>query len=186
MGQHVVRAVRAGEWRKVRELRLAALEDPAAPIAFLETVQQAAELPEASWRARTERGAGGTAARQFIAETADGAWVGSVTLLVEEAGGVDYFGNEVRQPQAQAVGVYVRPEHRGTGLAEELFRAALDWAWALEDPRLERVRLFVHERNGRAEALYRKAGFIRTGVAVPMVGDPAAKEYELAVGRPSR
>src|SRR4051794_16762229 len=40
---YVIRAVRAGEWRLAKELRLAALQDPAAPVAFLETYEQALE-----------------------------------------------------------------------------------------------------------------------------------------------
>jgi RimJ/RimL family protein N-acetyltransferase len=82
--------------------------------------------------------------------------------------------------QTHVVGVFVRPEARGTGLAEELFRAALEWSWSLAEPRVERVRLFVHEDNARAEALYGKVGFKRTGVSVPVPGDATHRENELA------
>jgi RimJ/RimL family protein N-acetyltransferase len=85
--------------------------------------------------------------------------------------------------QVHVVGVFVRPEARGTGVAEELFRAALEWSWALTEPRVDRVRLFVHERNGRAGALYAKAGFVRSGVTMAMPGDPSAKEYEMVAVR---
>ncbi|MFG2294192.1 GNAT family N-acetyltransferase [Streptomyces sp. NPDC048603] len=184
MGQHVIRAVRADEWQKIKDLRIAALEDPAAPIAFLETVEQAAEKPDSFWQDRAAGASHGRSARQFVAEAEDGSWDGSVVMLVEEAGEADYFGEVMDRHQGHLVGVYVRPEHRGNGLAGALFEAALEWAWSLEAPTLERVRLYVHERNERAAAFYRRVGFEPTGRVVPMPGDPSAKEREYAIPRP--
>lgn len=45
-------------------------------------------------------------------------------------------------------------------MTDALVDGALAWAW---ERGLERVRLFVHEKNGRAEAFYRKTGFVPTG-----------------------
>ncbi len=71
-----VRAVRADEWRQVRELRLAALQDPVADIAFLETYETAVDLPDAFWQQRAEGAAeGADGVRQFVAEAADGSWL---------------------------------------------------------------------------------------------------------------
>jgi GNAT superfamily N-acetyltransferase len=177
--QYVVRAVRAEEWQKLKELRLAALADPAAPVAFLETRDEAAGKPDVFWQERAARNAyEGTDARQFIAEGPDGSWAGSVTVLVEEAGSTDFFGNLVERSQGHVVGVFLRPEHRGSGLAERLFDGALEWAWALEEPRLERVRLYAHEHNPRARAFYRRIGFVPAGGAVPVPGDDSANDYE--------
>nr|MYU48324.1 GNAT family N-acetyltransferase [Streptomyces sp. SID7803] len=56
---------------------------------------------------------------------------------------------------------------------------------SLEKPRLERVRLYVHENNPRAAAFYRRFGFVPTGgESVPMPGDPSARELEYEVERP--
>lgn len=184
MNQHVVRPVRGDEWEKAKELRITALRDPAAPVAFLETVTQAESQPDEFWKGRTERASQGRAARQFIAEAPDGQWDGSVTVLVEEGGTDDFFGEAVEQSQGHVVGVFVRPEQRGTGLTEALFAAALEWAWSLEEPALERVRLFVHEDNARAGAFYRRFGFAASGRVVPMPGDPSAKELEYVFRRP--
>ncbi|GAA1533948.1 GNAT family N-acetyltransferase [Streptomyces albidochromogenes] len=181
----VIRPVRAGEWARVRELRLAALRDPLASIAFLETHEKAAAQPESFWAERTDRAAEGVGVRRFVAEAADGRWVGSVSALVERAGSDEVFGGAPTVDQVHLVGVFVRPEARGTGVAQELFRAALEWSWGLTEPRVERVRLYVHERNGRAQALYGKAGFVRSGQVVPMPGDESAKEYEMVVERAS-
>ncbi|MEU7067600.1 GNAT family N-acetyltransferase [Streptomyces sp. NPDC046161] len=187
MNEHVIRPVRGDEWKKAKELRLLALRDPAAAVAFLETLEAAEAQPDEFWQGRTERASQGRGARQFIAEAADGQWDGSVTLLVEAGGVPDYFGEVVEQEQGHMVGVFVRAEQRGTGLTEALFRAALEWAWSLEEPALERVRLFVHEENPRAEAFYRRFGFRESGVTVPMPGDAGgAKEREYVFQRPGR
>lgn len=184
-GVRVVRAVRADEWARAKESRLEALRDPAAPVAFLETYEDSVRRPDSFWRERTERSARGTSARQFVAESADGGeWAGSVVALVERRGAADALGGVSAYDQAHLVGVYVRPEHRGSGVLKELFDAATAWAWSLEEPRVERVRLLVDERNGRARAAYRKLGFEPTGQTVPVESDPAAREFELAVSRP--
>src|SRR4051794_26586994 len=63
----VTRRVRADEWEQVRDLRLAALQDDAAPIAFLETYQKAASEPDEFWQGRTSGGASSDSAAQFVA-----------------------------------------------------------------------------------------------------------------------
>ncbi|MFD3548404.1 GNAT family N-acetyltransferase [Streptomyces sp. NPDC058655] len=185
MNGYVIRAVRGDEWQKVKELRLTALRDPAAPIAFLDTWDQAAARSDAYWKDRTEGSSEGRAARQFVAEAPDGSWAGSVTVLVEEAGTTDYFRHPVERTQGHLVGVFVRSGQRGAGLADALFGAALDWAWSLEGPALERVRLFVHEDNARAQAFYRRFGFEPSGLLVSVPGDEPAKELEYLFPRPA-
>lgn len=59
---YVVRAVRAEEWERAKEIRLAALRDPAAPIAFLETYEQALTKPDVFWQERSARAAEGSTA----------------------------------------------------------------------------------------------------------------------------
>ncbi|MFD6415903.1 GNAT family N-acetyltransferase [Streptomyces sp. NPDC060194] len=178
-----VRPVRAEEWREVKALRLLALRDPAAPIAFLETYEEAAARPDDFYRQRAEGASHGTGARQFVAEDGDGSWVGSVTVLVEEAGRDDFFGHRVERRQAQLVGVYLRPEHRGTGVLDALVSAAVAWAWS--DPAITRVRLHVHESNARAAGAYRRLGFVASGVTLPTEADPALVERELVLARPT-
>jgi RimJ/RimL family protein N-acetyltransferase len=183
---HVIRAAQADEWAEVKELRLVALQDPAASVAFLETYEQAVARPDSFWQERAAGNAprSGSRSRQFVAEAPDGSWSGSVTLLLEGSGTTDFFGASIEEPQGHLVGVFVRSQQRGTGLIGELIAAALDWAWSLEEPRPARVRLFVHEENRRAQAAYRRIGFVPTGVVIPMQGDPSAKELELALARP--
>lgn len=180
---YIIRPVRSEEWPAAKEIRLAALSDPIAPLAFLDTYAEAALRPDAYWQERAAWAAEGCHLRQFVGPDAGGRWLGTVTVRVEQPGDKNIFGAEPTAPQTHAVGVYVRPEARGTGLAEALLRAAVEWSWELSQPRIERVRLFVHERNARAQALYAKAGFQRTGLLVPIPADPAQREVELAVQR---
>lgn len=165
----------------MRELRLASLRDPLAHLAFLETYENAVERPDSFWQERAAgSGEGASGARQFVAEAAGGRWVGTATVLVEEAGTTDWAGFPVERRQGHVVGVYVRPEHRGTGLTKALFDAALEWAWGIG---LERVRLIVHEDNRRAQAFYRKVGFVPSGVTVPLGDAPGESELEFVLER---
>jgi len=54
--------------------------------------------------------------------------------------------------------VYVRPEHRGTGVADDLLAAATDLAADQSLP-LDRLVLDVDPDNERAVAFYRRHGF---------------------------
>ncbi|MFJ9518117.1 GNAT family N-acetyltransferase [Kitasatospora sp. NPDC101801] len=181
--KHTIRSVRQEDWTKIKALRLDALRDPVAHLAFLDTYEQAAALPDEFWQDRAAGAAEGRTARQFVAEASDGHWLGTVSVLVERHGVETFFGDVPGVPQTHIVGVFVRPETRGTGLAEELFQAALDWSWSLTEPPVERVRLFVHEDNTRAEAMYGKVGFKRTGHSVPVAGQPTCNDNELALLR---
>jgi GNAT superfamily N-acetyltransferase len=179
---YVIRSVRADEWPAAKELRLAALRDPVAHLAFLETYEEAAARPDSFWQERTAGAAEGADARQqIIAEGPDGQWVGTLTVLVEEPGTTDWAGFPVERKQGHVVGVFVRPEERGSGLTEVLFDAALEWAWGRG---LERVRLIVHEENGRAQRFYRRAGFVPSGLIVPL-GDAGERELEFVLERSS-
>lgn len=174
-----VRPIRAEEWPEVKELRLSALQDPAAPIAFLDTYERAAAEPDSFWQERAAGAADGTRVRQFVAEGRDGTWSGTVTVLIEEADDDEVFGGAVQQRQAHIVGVFVRPECRGSGVIDALFAAAVEWAWSVPD--VARVRLYVHEDNARAERFYRRYGFVRSGETVPMKGDPSKTECEMVL-----
>ncbi|MCW7942425.1 acetyltransferase [Streptomyces hygroscopicus] len=179
--QYMIRSIRPDEWPAVKELRLTALQDPVAHLAFLETYQDAVDKPDSFWQERAEGAAeGALGVRQIIAEAPDGTWVGTLTVLVEEAGTKDWAGFPVERKQGHLVGVFVRPEHRGTGLTETLFDAGLEWAWARG---VERVRLIVHEDNERARTFYRKMGFVPSGLTVPLSEDLGESELEMVLER---
>ncbi|MFG2559128.1 GNAT family N-acetyltransferase [Streptomyces sp. NPDC048496] len=183
---YVIRSVRAEEWALVKDIRLAALQDPVAPVAFLETYEQGVARPDEFWQERAAGGAepSGDEVRQFIAEATDGSWAGTISVLIERPDGDVRFGEPAKVHQAHVVGVYVRSEARGSGLAEQLFRAGTEWAWSLGEPRIERVRLYVHENNPRASAFYRRFGFAPTGETLAVPDDPTALEVEYEIVRP--
>ncbi|WP_404819408.1 GNAT family N-acetyltransferase [Streptomyces marincola] len=153
---YTIRQTRREDWQLLRDLRLAALKDPVAPVAFFEPYDEALALTRGDW----ERRASGRARVTFIGETESGVWGGMV-------------GAFVRDDHVWVVGVYMRPEHRGTGLAGALMRAAIDWAGGRE------TRLRVHENNARAARFYASLGFRPTGGAEIDPRDPALKAYEL-------
>lgn len=153
--EYAVRPVRAHEWRQVRQLRLAALSDEAAPIAFLQTYDEAAARPDGFWQERVEASAidAGTdaTARQLIAVHEDGTWVGGIVALVDAAG---------TPAASNVVAVHLLPEHRGRGVVQQMLEEAADW---LRERGLHEARLHVHADNARAQRAYAKAGFTPTG-----------------------
>ncbi|MGC5568928.1 GNAT family N-acetyltransferase [Streptomyces sp. FR-108] len=180
--EYVIRSIRADEWPAVKEIRLASLQDPVAHVAFLDTYDHASGQPDLFWQERAADAAEGVLERQqIVAEEVGGRWVASLVVLVEEAGAVGAMGDVSDVRQGHVVGVFVRPEVRGQGLTERLFASGLQWAWGVAD--VDRVRLFVDERNGRAESFYRKFGFVPTGKSVPAPGNPDARELEFVFER---
>lgn len=159
MPDPAVRRVLASDGERLRALRLEALTDPAAGIAFLETYEEALARPMDYWNARAIGAALSGGSAQFIAE-AGSAWVGTVTILIPEPDVPDYFGR-VRPPgTALAVAVYVSSHHRGRGLLDELVAAGAAWA---REQGADRLLLDVHCENDRARAAYTRLGFTPTG-----------------------
>lgn len=150
-----IRRVRADEGPLIRRLRLEALADPVAAIAFLETTEEALARHDAEWRERAERNASAPDQAGFVA-VLDDAHVGSVAVFPRRAGEPDYFQRVPAVDTATLVGVYVSPEVRGRGVVDALIRSAMDWARGAGYPELT---LDVHERNVVAIAAYRRAGF---------------------------
>ncbi|MGW4780270.1 GNAT family N-acetyltransferase [Streptomyces filamentosus] len=173
-----IRPVLADEWEKARELRLTALQDPVAHLAFLETYEAAVARPDDFWQERTAAAAptGEGRVRQFVAEAPDGRWLGTVSVLVERPSDELRFGEPAKVDQTHLVGVFVRPEARGSGVIDALFRAAVEWSWTVDG--IRRARLYVHEDNARAAAFYRRFGFVPSGDRVPMPGDSGRYEIE--------
>ena len=156
--------MRAHEWREIRALRLQALSDEAAPMAFVESHGDAAARPDEFWQERARASsldAGpGARIRQFVAVTGDGTWVGTAAALVEEAGDADFEGRVVEEAGGHVVGGFLHPGHRGRGVVDSVLQAATDW---LRERGASRARLYVHADNRRAQRCYEKSGFRPTG-----------------------
>ncbi|MFI1965938.1 GNAT family N-acetyltransferase [Streptomyces pathocidini] len=179
-----IRTVRADDWPALKELRLAALSDPVARVAFVSTYEDSSAQADEFWRGRATPIVEGGNATSLIAADRDGRWVAMLALLDETGDRAvqDESGDGGAPQQMHVVSVYVRPEHRGTGVAERLFRAAVDWSW--ENTEAERVGLWVHSDNVRARAFYRRIGFAETGETMAFPTRPDELEYEMVLPRP--
>jgi GNAT superfamily N-acetyltransferase len=133
----VVRRATSEDWRELRALRLRALAD--SPDAFLATFGEAQARSDDEWQ---DWGSSGVV---FVDDAFDGMAGGFVT----DEGDVMLWG------------MWVAPDRRGSGLAEALARAVIDWA---RGERVLRVVLWVVIGNAPAERFYARLGFAPTGV----------------------
>jgi ribosomal protein S18 acetylase RimI-like enzyme len=154
-----VRRIDAAEWELVRALRLEATADPDAAIAFLESHDEVAARPEVFWRERTRTAADSETVAQFVVQVDDHA-VGSLSVLIKATGQADHLGRIMDDRRAFVVGVWVRPDHRGSGAIDVLLSEAIGFATSQG---LDRLILDVHRDNHRAQGAYRRAGFEPTG-----------------------
>jgi GNAT superfamily N-acetyltransferase len=156
--------IAAEHWRELRALRLEMLADT--PSAFVETLDVAVGFDDAEWQFRARRGvqAGGCG---IAAVAAGGRWVGTMNAFVASPG------------VANLVGVYVSPDHRGTGLAARMLSSVLSWARSTTG--VVTLALLVHEHNGRAAAFYTRQGFTGTGRAQWYPLDRTQREFEMTL-----
>ena len=164
----MVRRVRADEWEQARALRLDALQDEAAGIAFLETYERAAAEPDEFYQGRTARAAAGDDIAQFVA--IDGAaWVGSLTVIAAaRRHSSTSTGGRSSGTSRPSSGRSSARSHRGSGLVDRLLDAAAQWG---RDLGTDRLTLGVHADNARAQGAYRRAGFV-----------PSGATFEIAIG----
>lgn len=161
MPQSTVRPIRPDEWHRVRALRLDAVHDPVAALAFADSVEHTTALPDAFWQERAAGASGDRAtARQVVAEDEQGQWVGTATGLLGRAGSEDYEGRPVDVDGCAVVGVWIDPAHRGGTVLAELVQSLQEWSTTHDAGRL---RLYVHSGNERARRAYEKIGFAVVG-----------------------
>ncbi|WP_436970572.1 N-acetyltransferase family protein [Micromonospora avicenniae] len=158
-----VRRVRPGDAARMRALRLEMLAD--APLAFLETVADAAARPHAEYAARIAATSAGAQTAQFVADPGG--------RLVGHAGGTVVPS----EPGLTVVyAVYVTPLWRGSGLLADLVEAVAAWSRACGRPEL---LMEVVVGNDRAYRAYQRLGFTDTGVRVPHPTIPAMTELQM-------
>nr|WP_091552453.1 GNAT family N-acetyltransferase [Micromonospora pattaloongensis] len=147
----------------MRALRLEMLAD--APLAFIETLAEAAARPHREFASRVARLSVGDEAAQFVAE-ADG-------RLVAHAGGLVAPDD----PTITVIfAVYITPAWRGRGLLGPLVEAVATWSKSVGRPEL---LLEVVVGNDRAYRAYRRIGFVDTGVRVPHPTVPTLTELQM-------
>jgi GNAT superfamily N-acetyltransferase len=158
-----VRRVRPADAARMRALRLEMLAD--SPLAFLETLAQAAARPHADYAARIAEVSVGDRVAQFVAE-AGGRFVahGGGVAAPDEPGLTLVFA------------VYVTPARRGSGVLADVVEALAAWSRAAGRPEL---MLEVVVGNDRAVRAYERLGFVDTGVRVPHPTVPAMRELQM-------
>ncbi|WP_433314596.1 N-acetyltransferase family protein [Micromonospora chersina] len=162
-----VRRVRPSDAARMRALRLEMLADT--PLAFLETVAEAAARPHADYAARIAAVSHGEHHAQFVADPGG--------RLVGHAGGTA----APEEPGLTLIyAVYITPAWRGRGLLGALVEEVAAWSRACGRPEL---MLEVVVGNDRACRAYEKLGFVDTGVRVPHPRIPAL--HELQMRRPA-
>jgi len=125
-----------------RALRLEGLE--LEPAAFASSLEDEMAQPDVEWQGKLARNA---TFGVFSGETL----AGMATYYVENGRKLSHRGH--------LVGVYLRPEARGTGAANLLLAEVLASARA----RVTFLYLIVNAANGRARRFYERLGFVEFG-----------------------
>ncbi|MET8349732.1 MULTISPECIES: GNAT family N-acetyltransferase [unclassified Micromonospora] len=161
--QAKIRRVLPADAARMRALRLEMLAD--APLAFLETLADAAARPHADYAARVAYTSIGSDTAQFVADPGG--------RLVGHAGGT---ATPTETGLTVIYAVYVTPAWRGGGLLAELVDAVAAWSRSCGRPEL---MLEVVVGNDRAYRAYQRLGFVDTGVRVPHPTIPALTELQM-------
>jgi len=159
--RHLVRA----DGPLLRDLRLLALRE--APDQFGESVESALSRSDQEWLDSAEAA--------YVAEADE-----------QPVGMVFAFPDPSERATGRLGGVWVKPTARNAGVGLALVEAGKAWALAHG---MCRVRLWVVPDTA-AERLYRRAGFVPTGVQKPFLGHVSRVVIEMqlelaAAGAPS-
>jgi ribosomal protein S18 acetylase RimI-like enzyme len=147
----IIRTTEEQDWACLRDVRLAALLD--APTAFGLRHATAAAYTEAQWRDR----AAGRSPAEYLLALADGAAAGMAGHHLADNG------------ECNLIGMWVRPEYRGRGVAAALVDSVKSRAAAQGQ---RRIVLDVSPDNARAAAFYRRQGFAFLPVWEPLDSHP--------------
>jgi GNAT superfamily N-acetyltransferase len=140
-----IRRLRADEWTRLKQVRLAALAD--APYAFSKPLARARDLTDEDWQRVAREGAGGEVSCGVLA------WAGDRPV------GLAFGLPDADDPhRAYLVSMWVAPDHRGGPVAEQLLLAVEDWA---RGRGARELQAGVTGCNERAAAFYAKRGYLR-------------------------
>ena len=160
-----VHRVTPADAARMRALRLEMLAD--SPLAFLETLAQAAARPHEDYRRRIIQASAGRQLAQFVADP------GPHARLIGHAGGTVL----PEEPGVTVVfAVYITPERRGGPVLAALVDAVAQWSRASGR---DELMLEVVVGNHRAVRAYERLGFAETGVRVPHPVLPALTELQM-------
>lgn len=144
-GTVLIRPSSAADAMAFRALRLEGLLHH--PAAFGSDYAQSLALPDSYWQQRTADGAGTSDGVLYLAE-ANGQLLGSAAVARESSPRTQHSG--------LLVGVYLRAEWRGLGVADALIAACMAWATAWH---MRFLKLGVLTENIAAIRCYVRCGF---------------------------
>jgi ribosomal protein S18 acetylase RimI-like enzyme len=155
-----VRRIEASDAEVLRQIRIASLTE--APYAFGARLEDVlAQAPDSFKEA---------ALRHSISDTS------TSFLLLDESSVVGIIGAFVEPTDAQRAFIcafWVAPQHRGTGGSRMLVDSAVEW---LEKRRASGIFAWVSDTNSRAQAFYRKVGFVATREVQALPSAPSQSE----------
>jgi GNAT superfamily N-acetyltransferase len=163
MKSWTVRRVTVDDAARMRALRLEMLAD--SPLAFLETLADAAARSHESYRARIAQATRGDRLAQFIADPG-GPLIGHAggTVLPDDPATTVVFA------------VYLTPAYRGGKVLADLIDAVAEWSRACGR---DELMLEVVTGNDRAVRAYEKLGFEEYGAPVPHPVIPVLTELRM-------
>lgn len=138
MTDFAIRTLGEDDWATYKHARLMALHE--SPEAFVATLAEEQEMPDADWQARMRRSI------RLLAESGEApVGVASVATGAGDEG-----------TQADLFGLWVTPAARGTGVATQLVRSAAN---AAREQGMTHLSYWVGTDNGRAVAFASGFGF---------------------------
>ncbi|MDI2036856.1 GNAT family N-acetyltransferase [Paenarthrobacter nitroguajacolicus] len=162
-----VRRLGAQDWQLLKNVRLEMLADT--PMAYVESLAAARRQTDSQWQERAAAMTGEGSITLVADSGEDGSrFCGLMRVVVKDP------QDRARPLQAMLISVYVSPEHRGLGLADELLSSACKAG--ADELAAQYLELGVHEDNSRAQAFYRRHGFETTGASRPYPQDTAKRE----------
>ncbi|MCD4853541.1 GNAT family N-acetyltransferase [Arthrobacter sp. AK01] len=151
----------------LKAVRLEMLSDT--PMAYIESLDAARRQTDTQWQERAAAMSGDASITLVADAGVEGSKICALMRVVVK------HPQEPQKPlQAMLISVYVAPEHRGLGLADELLHESCKAA--AQELAAELLELGVHEDNTRALAFYRRHGFETTGASRPYPQDTSKLE----------
>ena len=165
-----VRKLESHEISLHRDVRLRALRD--SPESFAERAEDIEQRPSSYWQDLTRSVTEPDRHVMFVAFDGD-AVVGSIYGLRDRE----------NDDWARIGGTWVAPSHRRRGLGRQLLQAVVSWAC---DHRFGRLALWAPSASAAALALYRQAGFKKTGRRQPLHNNSNQEAVELERDMPTQ
>lgn len=143
----LVRQAETKDATPLRKIRLEALENH--PESFGSDVDNELDQPISAWKKILDDQNYNAV---FVAESKS-TLVGMTGIFIRDRIKLKHTGN--------IWGVYVQPEWRGSGVADQLIQSSLNWA---KEKGLQQVKLAVITTNSAAIHLYKRCGFREYGM----------------------